>query len=258
MSLLPREHGAYGQLAFPLVTAWAVAGVSGASLSLGAAVVAGFLAHEPILVLLGRRGPRTRREGGRRAAVWLMAAGAVLLSSGLLGLWLAPPPARAALVLPLVPAAVLAAMLLAGREKSLAGETAAALAFSGAAVPIALAAGASAGTALAIALTFASIFVTGTLAVRVIILKVRAGGDPSATRATRILVLAVAAAAAGGLSAAGAQGALPWAALAGAAPGLVAAAVVALRTPAPARLRRVGWTLVSASTAAAIILIAAL
>ena len=28
MALLPKEHGAYGQLAFPLVTAFAVAGVT--------------------------------------------------------------------------------------------------------------------------------------------------------------------------------------------------------------------------------------
>jgi Cu/Ag efflux pump CusA len=45
--LLPKEHGAYGQIAFPLATAFAVAGVSAAGLFLCITAVAGFLAHEP-------------------------------------------------------------------------------------------------------------------------------------------------------------------------------------------------------------------
>ncbi len=58
MSLLPKEHGAYGQMAFPLATAFAVAGMNAPALLIGVAVLAGSLAHEPVLVLLGMRGTR--------------------------------------------------------------------------------------------------------------------------------------------------------------------------------------------------------
>ena len=63
--LVPREHGAYGQLAFPLITSFLVAGVSTVSLLIAASVVAGFLAHEPLLVLVGRRGARAQRQQRR-------------------------------------------------------------------------------------------------------------------------------------------------------------------------------------------------
>jgi len=36
---LPREHGAYGQMAFPLVTAFGVAGVSAGGLLMATAVI---------------------------------------------------------------------------------------------------------------------------------------------------------------------------------------------------------------------------
>jgi hypothetical protein len=50
--MLPKEHGAYGQIAFPILTAFLVSGVSVAGLLIAAAVVAGFLAHEPAAILL--------------------------------------------------------------------------------------------------------------------------------------------------------------------------------------------------------------
>lgn len=65
MSLWPKEHGAYGQAAFPLLAAFGVAGPSPAGVLLAVAVAAGFLAHEPAVILLGRRGPRARREMSR-------------------------------------------------------------------------------------------------------------------------------------------------------------------------------------------------
>ena len=49
--MLPREHGAYGQLAFPLVTALVIAGVTLSGVLIAVAAIAGFLAHEPLLVL---------------------------------------------------------------------------------------------------------------------------------------------------------------------------------------------------------------
>jgi hypothetical protein len=79
--LLPKEHGAYGQLAFPLITALIVAGLSVAGALLTVAVVAAFLAHEPAAVVLDQRGARARRELGGSAIRWLAVALAVLVPS---------------------------------------------------------------------------------------------------------------------------------------------------------------------------------
>jgi choline-glycine betaine transporter len=95
-SLLPREHGAYAQVIFPLLTALALGGITVSALLLVIATVTVFLAHEPVLVLLGNRGGRAKREtsapAGRRLA-WLVVVG---LAAGLVGLWLAPSAARVA------------------------------------------------------------------------------------------------------------------------------------------------------------------
>jgi dihydropteroate synthase len=93
-SLAPREHGAYGQLGFPLLTALCAAWPRPAGLLFAASAVTLFLAHEPALVAFGRRGERVRdEEGGRPLRVFL----ALLTAGGALGaaaLWLSPGPAR--------------------------------------------------------------------------------------------------------------------------------------------------------------------
>src|SRR5687767_8382553 len=99
----PKEHGAYGQLGFPLVTTLAV--------------VALFIAHEPLVVLLGRRGARIRREQGRRAAAWLAGASATGAAAGAAGFQTASEAVRLALVIPLVPAVILGGAIVARREK---------------------------------------------------------------------------------------------------------------------------------------------
>lgn len=256
--LLPREHGAYGQLALPLVTSFAVAGITTPAVLLGVTAVAAFLAHEPLLVLLGRRGVRARRDDSRPASVWLAVTTASAVGAGLLATGLVSPAVRWSLLLPLGPAAVLAAAIAAKREKGVESEIAVALAFSLLAVPVCLAAGASIATALAVSIPFASIFMTGTLAVRVIVFRVRGGGDPRAVCAARWSVLAVAAAAAATFAAAIARAGLPSIAPGAAAPGLLAALWMAMFPPPAARLRAVGWTLVATSVAAGIILVVGL
>jgi hypothetical protein len=255
MSLFPKEHGAYGQVAFPLLTALAVAGPSLGGLLIIVTVVAGFLAHEPAAVLLGSRGTRARRELRREAMTWLLvsvlggaaAAGGAWLTLG--------PGVRPALLVPLVPALILAAATWWGREKSAVGEVAAAVAFSGAAVPVALAAGASVQTAAAVAIPFALLFVTTTMAVRVVILRVRRGGDLAAARATRRAAIAFAMAALVSLGSLAALGVLPASPLVAAVPGLLTAIVVAVKPPAPVHLRTLGWTLVAVSVLTAVLVV---
>ena len=255
-TLLPKEHGAYGQLLLPMVTALIVAGPSVAGVSLAVSAVAGFLAHEPASVLLGVRGPRARREL-RRAASWLLASFVVIaVISGTIAILAIQRTALWSIAVPIVPAVLLGAATVRGREKSWYGEVAAALAFAGLAVPIAMAGRASLSGATAVALPFALLFVTSTLAVRTVILGVRGGGSPQAMRATRRSAFAAIGVGATCLASLAAVDALPAATLAAAAPGLLTAALIAARPPHPARLRTSGWTLVAVSVLTAAIVIA--
>jgi hypothetical protein len=253
--MLPKEHGAYGQVVLPLVAAFGVAGVSAAGVLFSAAVVAGFLAHEPALVLLGQRGSRAKRERRDSALRWLAgtllvgmaaAAGAVAITS---------PAARWSVLVPAVPALLLAIATVRGREKSWYGEVAASLAFAGTAIPISMAGGAAIGTALAVSIPFVLLFVASTLAVRVVILQVRRGGDPRAAAFTRRAAFVVAGCGAAALTWAALGSVLPSSVLAAATPGLATAAAVAARPPSPARLRTVGLTHVAVSIATAAIVI---
>jgi hypothetical protein len=256
-SLLPREHGAYGQITFPLVTAFAVAGLSTAGLLFAAAVVAGFLAHEPAAVLLGLRGARARRELHGPAVRWLVLCLAIAAAAGTATVLAIDPARRWSIAVPVAPALLLAALTARGRDKSSYGEIIAALAFAGAAVPICMAGGASATTAAAVAIPFALLFGASTLAVRVVILKVRGGGDLRAVAMTRRAAFSLAAGAAAALALAVAGERLPVSVLAAAGPGLLTAAAVAARPPSPSRLRSLGWALIAASVATAAIVIVA-
>jgi len=256
--VLPKEHGAYGQLTFPLVTAFAAGGVSWAGALLAIAVIAAFLAHEPAAVVLGHRGPRARRERGRPAASGLACCLALALAAGVAAAVVIPPTARWSLAVPAVPAVVLAIAMIRGREKSWYGETATALAFSGVAVPVMLAAAAAPAAAYIVGTTFALLFVTITLAVRAVILRVRGGGDAAAAAAARWSTLAIAVTAIVAIAALTAAHRVVPSLLVSTAPGLCTAAVVAARPPAATRLRAVGWTVIGVSTVTAVLLVATL
>lgn len=255
--LLPKEHGAYGQIAFPLATAFAVAGASAAGLLLATAVIAGFLAHEPAAVLLGLRGGRARRQMQGRSLRWLAFCLVVGTAAGAGSLLTITPAARWSIAVPLAPALLLASATARGQDKSLQGEITAALAFSGAAVPVSMAGGTSAQTAAAVAIPFALLFSASTLAVRVVILRVRGGGDFRAANVTRRAAVSLCGVAAAALAVAAATDQLPAFALVAATPGLLTAAVVAMHPPAPTHLRRLGWTLVAASVATAALVVVA-
>jgi hypothetical protein len=255
-SLVPREHGAYGQIAFPLVTAFVVAGISAAGLLFATAVIVGFLAHEPAAVLLGLRGRRSKRELGGPALAWLTSYVIIGAAAGVAALLTIDPAHRWSIAVPIVPAILLAVETIRGRDKSLRAEIVAPVAFSAAAVPVCMAAGASATDAAAVAIPFALLFTASTLAVRVVILKVRRGGDPRAAAATRRGALILVGAAVIALAAASAADRLAPTVLAAAGPGLLTAAIVAARPPSPSRLRTLGWSLIAVSVVTAAIVVA--
>jgi hypothetical protein len=125
-------------------------------------------------------------------------------------------------------------------------------------VPVCLAAGAPPRAASAVAIAFGATFVTATLSVRVVVLRFRGGGNPRAARATAATVLVLIAAIAAGLVVASIYGWTPWSTGTAAAPGLTAAAWLAMFPPPASQLRTVGWTLVATSAGAAVILVSAL
>jgi hypothetical protein len=255
-SLFPKEHGAYGQVTVPLITAFLAAGVSTTGLLIATTVLAGFLAHEPASVLIGARGARAKRDLRQRAIRWLGCTLAVGVAAAVGVVLTIDAALRWSMIVPIAPAFLLAILAARGREKSWSGEVAAALAFSGTAVPVSLSAGASLDTAATVAIPFALLFVASTLAVRVVILHVRGGGDPHAAMTTRRAALSVAAAGGVLLALLAAAGLLAASVLLAASPGLLIAATIAAYPPAPTHLRRIGWTLVAVSVMTATIVVA--
>ncbi|MGH9242656.1 MAG: hypothetical protein ACRD3G_31795, partial [Vicinamibacterales bacterium] len=106
-----------------------------------------------------------------------------------------------------------------------------------------------------VAIPFALLFATTTLAVRVVILRVRGGGNPQATAATRGAVMTVSLSALLVIAGLAAGRVVPLSMLIAAAPGLATAIVVAARPPSATRLRPLGWSLVTVSTLTATIVL---
>lgn len=255
--LFPKEHGAYGQLIVPTVTALTAAGMSVGALLVSTAAAAGFLMHEPAAVLLGSRGTRARRQQGREAAVWL-AACAALGAAALAGaLATMPPMVKPWLLAPAIPAAAVAWLTSRRREKTWYGELVASSSLSLVAVPVAMASGATVQSALNIAVPFLALFAVTTLAVRAIIARVRGGGDVKVASAAQRGALGATVIVAVVIAAAAAIGLVDTLSMVATVPGLVTAAILSLRPPPPAKLRVVGWTLVGTSLATAVIVIAA-
>jgi hypothetical protein len=252
-SLLPHEHGAWGQLAMPLLTALAIGRPGPAALLLATAVVLAFVAHEPLLVLLGQRGRRAKTEEGRRAARWLGVLAALAAAAGAAGIALAPRAARVALLLPAGLAVVVAFLLLRRLEKTTAGEVLVAAALASAAWAVALAGGAAPQAALASLLAWILSFAAATLAVQVILVRVRSKGaqDPGRRHAALAALLALGAVA---LSWTG----LPLALALATAPTALLSIVVCLARFSPKRLRELGWILVGSSAVTLVILVAGL
>ena len=251
--MLPREHGAYSQMALPLVTAIVIAHASPQALSVAVAVVCGFLAHEPLLVLLGGRGARARKAAGPRAAVWFALTSVAMLAAGAVAFHLTPAAARWSFLVPLIPAAWVGVSMFRGQEKRASSEIAVALAFALIAMPVCLAAGVGRATATSIAFVFASVYVTGVLCVRAIVLGKRGGGNPAASRVTRLALLVIAASTMVVLGIAVTGASVPWTTLIAVTPGLATAVALAMR-PSPPPLKTVGWSLATTSTAAALVL----
>jgi hypothetical protein len=167
-ALVPREHGAYVELVFPLATALLLGSPNAAQLLVALAAVLVFLAHEPVLVLAGGRGSRAFGELKERAVRRAGSLAAAAFLAGAVGLWAAPRAARIAFLLPIILAAFLVPLIFSRREKTLAGELLVAFALSSASIPVAMAGGVAATAALTAGSIWAAIFLLETVTVRAV------------------------------------------------------------------------------------------
>lgn len=251
--MFPKEHGAYGQLVFPIATALAIGrpGLTAAALA-GAAVFA-FFAHEPLLVLLGQRGARAEREQRGAAIAWFGASAGLAIACVGTVVATAPAWARTTMAGPVLCALFLAIVIVSGREHTVAGEIMSAIALASIAYPIGVLSSASFRASLSCAAAFAAAFVIGVVCVHGVIACTR---QPPAT-AGRI---------AGAATALGAAVVVYWLASErvlelvtpmAVAPASLAGIVLMAWPPSARRLRFVGWTLVGTTTLTAFVLVAA-
>jgi hypothetical protein len=230
-----------------MVTALAVGRPGAAALAWAGATVLAFLAHEPVMVLLGQRGAKASRDERHRAQRWLggYATGVALLGS--VAVAQMPNDARLALFAPLSLGVLLAIVIVARREHTPGGEVLSAIVVASCAWPAALAAGATPVAARTCAVVFAGGYAAATLAVHAVIARTRrppaTAARITATLAAVVVALVVATAARLHL--------VDWLAVVAVAPMLCGAIVLAWAAPPARRLRTVGWTLIALSTATA-------
>jgi len=251
--LWPREHGATVALVLPLASVPIVA--AGASWRFAAfclAALAAFVAHEPALIWMGRRGSSRARAlvPIARPALVVLAliaalAGGAALASAPLQVWLACIP-------PFVTGAFVFLLALRGAERNLAGELLALLALAALDVPAALLAGLSLPSALQLALAWGIALGLGTWAARSVLIRKKDGG-----RGLRLatIVAAASVALAAMLIWRGVIG--PWLALG---PFTFAGLIVVLACtpPSPKHMTRLGVGLTAASLLTLVGVVAAL
>lgn len=227
--LLPREHGTYGEIAFPLITALVLGSWNLAVWGLVLVAVGGYLAHEGFLVLTGGRGPRARREQRQAAVMSVATFGAIALSGASFSLSALTPDAWIGALAASGLSMVAVASALIGREHTLPGELLAAIALPAWGVPVALQGGVPWFTALTAWGVWSLGYAAATFVVHVVIRRTKGQSVSAALAGT------VACAVAG-----------PIVSLA-AIPLSVAALTLAWLPVTAKRLRHVGWTVIAAS-----------
>ena len=136
--LMPREHGAYAQLGFPLATGLILARGDLGAVGFAVVAISLFLMHEPVAVLAGVRGARLKDTLSTVAWQRILILGAAAGLGLVAAIALAPSRAWMAALLPGGLALLLLPALGTRRLKSLPGETLVAAVFSSSLLPLAL------------------------------------------------------------------------------------------------------------------------
>lgn len=253
--LHPREHGAYAMLAFPLVSGLVMGGPSWAGVAFGLLAVAGFLAHESVLVVLGRRGERIRSAQALHARARLLRLGAAVLMGGTVFGLTAPSVAWPPTLVTGVLATSVGALLLAGKTKTLPGELLVGATFASVHGVVAAAGGASPRAVWLPMVAWALSFAVATLAVHALKFRFK-GRGPGRWTVPVVPVLA------GALVALAAVALVAGHPMGGVAAALVPKGVVVLSVAVlsvhPRHMKRVGWSFVAADGLTLVILAAAL
>ncbi|HET7753099.1 MAG TPA: YwiC-like family protein [Anaeromyxobacteraceae bacterium] len=252
--LIPREHGAYGQLGMSLVAALAIGGLGVAPVALALAAILAFVAHESLLVLLGQRGRRVKDEEGPRARTLLAILGGLAAASGLVGLWLAPNEARLGLLPPIVLLAVVAWLVVNKLEKTAAGEMAVGAALASSGLAVALAGGAPRAAAMASCFVWTMGFAMATMSVQAVLLRARSKGREDRGERKAIAIGGLLAFAFGVSLLAG----FPLAAPAALVPTAALSIAICVRRPSPRKLREMGWAMVASSAFTLVVLVMSL
>jgi len=249
ISLMPREHGAYAQLGVSLAAGLALAPSSPRAWAQVLATILVFLASEPFLLLLGRRGEAARIQTAYSARRRIRLCLTLCLPALLLA-WKGATLRQGVSVFPgMILGLFLLGLFLAKREHSAPGELLAAAAFSCSAPPVSILGGVQSRKALALALGLAALHGLGTVLVRSFL-----GALKRQNALPRILPVALGLALSGGALASR----LPWLMAVAPAPLTAAALWVLLAPPSPRSLRAVGWTLAAGSALGALLFVISL
>jgi hypothetical protein len=249
--LMPREHGAYAQLGFPLLTGLIYGGGEPGAVAFAVVAVALFLGHEPMAVLAGVRGGRLQEQlriPARRRILFLggAAAAGLVAAAGL-----APPRAWLGAMIPGGLGLLLLPALGTRRMKSIPAEIVASGVFAGSVIPMALC-----GDTTLVAAGRATLVWLG--AILPAIFTVHAIKAALKKRPEERWVRFAAPAVAGlvvGASITFSILAPDTRELLAAVPPALAALVLSLRPPHPRHLKRVGWAMVTAYTATLVLLL---
>ena len=247
--MVPREHGAYAELLFPIVTVFLGGSPTTSTWLLAVGAIACFLANEPLLVLFGQRGTRVKRQESDRAKRALLVFFLIALGTGVTGLLLTTTAVQYAVGVPLLLGVGLVMLAIQGLERSMMGEALAASALSSIVIPLGLSAGLDLTLTLAVALIWLVTSLLGTAVVRLTVARTKAKGDEDLPRtrfkrAALILVCLVVIAV--GVAAPYGSRVGLWI-LAAAVPVAVVVFAIAVLQPTARRLRLMGWSLVAAN-----------
>jgi len=247
--MIPREHGAYAELLFPIAAVVLGGSPTTSTWLLAIGAIACFLANEPVLVLVGQRGNRTKREESDRAKRALLIFLLVAFGAGIAGLLLASTGVQLAVGMPLILGAGLMMLAIQGLERSMVGEALAASTLSSIAIPLGLSAGLGLTSTLAVALIWLVTSLLGTAVVRLTVARTKAKTDEDLARARfkrLLLVLVCLAVIVVGVAAPYGSTVGLWV-LAAAVPVAIVVLTVAILQPTARRLRLMGWSLVAAN-----------
>ena len=240
LALWPREHGAWMQLLFPLLTVGLLASSFGRWALFPVASLALFTAHEPALILAGRRGERAREALASRARLRLGLLVTIGVAAGAVSLYGAPWLAWELCAIPAALGAITTLLALRGWERNVLGELNAALALSSLALPAGTLAGLALESVLLCAGAWAVSFTLATVIARSILIRKKDSGRGLLIAVTlAILVLAASGVALG-------LGALDPRVAAGPTAFAIVSIVLAIVPPSPKHMTRLGFGLTGA------------